>query len=176
MPRRPDLEYLKAVNQAAPPADPQVLFLLMGQYANANLQAEGIEFLSARLREFDPRMSVANAEKAPHSGWLREVYYQLAKLARAQKAQAKDQEYLRLSGYTDFDRPILLNTPFSEELASGHAFCPRRIAELVPGRVYALSGFEFTEYSPRLADPLTRRPSAHPPATICGVCSPALAE
>jgi hypothetical protein len=47
MPRRPDLEYLKAVNQAAPPADPQLLFLLMGQYANANLEAEGIEFLSA---------------------------------------------------------------------------------------------------------------------------------
>jgi glyoxylase-like metal-dependent hydrolase (beta-lactamase superfamily II) len=226
MPRRPDLEYLKAVNQAAPPADPQVLFLLMGQYANANLQAEGIEFFSGRLREFDPRLNdtqkalylsaigllraqhtaavpllhrigwvketiaildraeqlsgaqvfvvnwisgvvrvqlpnsfhqrktaeeqlqwcVANAEKAPHSGWLREVYFQLAKLARAENAQAKAQEYLRLSGYTDFDRPILLNTPFSEELASGHAFCPRRIAELVPGRVYALSGFEFTEY------------------------------
>jgi glyoxylase-like metal-dependent hydrolase (beta-lactamase superfamily II) len=53
---------------------------------------------------------------------------------------------LRLSGFTDFDRPILLITPFSEELASGHAFCPRRIAELVPSRVYALSGFEFTEY------------------------------
>ena len=24
--------------------------------------------------------------------------------------------------------------------------CPRRISEVVPGRVYALSGFEFTEY------------------------------
>ncbi len=29
---------------------------------------------------------------------------------------------------------------------SGHAFSPRRITEIVPGRVYALSGFEFTEY------------------------------
>jgi glyoxylase-like metal-dependent hydrolase (beta-lactamase superfamily II) len=28
----------------------------------------------------------------------------------------------------------------------GHAFSPRRIAEVVPKRVYALSGFEFTEY------------------------------
>src|SRR5262245_41825156 len=55
--RRPDLEYLKAVNQAAPPQDPQLLFLLMGQYANANMQAEGVEFLSARLREFDPRLN-----------------------------------------------------------------------------------------------------------------------
>jgi len=40
----------------------------------------------------------------------------------------------------------MLITPFSEEAASGHAFSPRHIAEIVPGRVYALSGFEFTEY------------------------------
>src|SRR2546429_139862 len=44
---RPELEYLKAVNSAAPPKDPQLLFLLMGAYANANQQAEGAEFLSA---------------------------------------------------------------------------------------------------------------------------------
>ena len=50
MPRRPDLEYLKAVNQAAPPVDPQVLFLLMGQYANANLQAEGDRETRLQLR------------------------------------------------------------------------------------------------------------------------------
>jgi glyoxylase-like metal-dependent hydrolase (beta-lactamase superfamily II) len=29
---------------------------------------------------------------------------------------------------------------------SGHTFSPRRIAEIVPHRIYALSGFEFTEY------------------------------
>ena len=50
MPRRPDLEYLKAVNQAAPPVDSQVLFLLMGQYANANLQAEGDRETRLQLR------------------------------------------------------------------------------------------------------------------------------
>src|SRR5260370_14145471 len=54
---RPELEYLKAVNSAAPPKDPQLLFLLMGAYANANQQAEGAEFLSARLNEFGPRLS-----------------------------------------------------------------------------------------------------------------------
>jgi hypothetical protein len=78
MPRRPDLEYLKAVNQAAPPADPQVLFLLMGQYANANLQAEGIEFLSARLREFDPQLN--DTQKA--------LYLSAIGLLRAQHAAA----------------------------------------------------------------------------------------
>jgi glyoxylase-like metal-dependent hydrolase (beta-lactamase superfamily II) len=223
---RPELEYWKAVNSVAPPQDPQVLFLLMAQYSNANLQGEGAEFLSTRLKEFSPRVtdpqkalylsaiallraqhapSVSllhrvgylkdtiatldqakqlsggkifvvnwiagvvhtelpgffrqrkaaedelawcgeNADKAPHAGWLREVYYHQGKLALADGQQAKAQDYLRRSGYKDFDRPITLITPFSEDTASGHAFAPRRIAEVVPGRVFVLSGFEFTEY------------------------------
>src|ERR1700693_5236724 len=53
----PELEYLKAVNHAAPPRDPQLLFLLMAQYSNANMQAEGVEFLSSRLKEFGPRLT-----------------------------------------------------------------------------------------------------------------------
>ena len=210
----------------APPQDPQLLFLLMAQYSNANLQGEGAEFFSARLNEFGPRLTdvqkalylsaigllraqhassvsllhrigyvkdtiaildqakqlsggqvfvvnwiagivhtelpgffhqrkaaeaelawcVENADKAPHAGWLREVYYHLGKLALADGEQAKAQDYLRESGYKSFDRPITLITPFSEDVASGHAFAPRHIAEIVPGRVYALSGFEFTEY------------------------------
>jgi glyoxylase-like metal-dependent hydrolase (beta-lactamase superfamily II) len=224
--RRPDLEYLKSVNTVAPPQDPQFLFLLMAQYSNANLQGEGAEFFSARLKEFGPRLTdaqkalylsaigllraqhassvslvhrigyvkdtisildqakqlsggqifvvnwiagivrselpkvfhqrkaaqdelawcVENIDRAPHAGWLREVYYHLGKLALADGEQAKAEDYLRRSGYKDFDRPITLITPFSEDVDSGHAFAPRRIDEVVPGRVYALSGFEFTEY------------------------------
>jgi len=223
---RPDLEYLKAVNQAAPPQDPQLLFLLMAQYASANRPEEGAAFLSARLKEFDPRLTdvqralylsaigllraqhaqavpllhrvswvketiamldrakqlsggqvfvvnwisgtirsqlpsrfhqkkaaedelqwcLEHVDKAPHAAWLREVYYQLAKLASASGEAAKSQEYLRRSGYPGLNKPIVLTTPFSEDLASGHAVCPRRIAEIVPHRVYVLSGFEFTEY------------------------------
>jgi glyoxylase-like metal-dependent hydrolase (beta-lactamase superfamily II) len=222
----PDLDYLKAVNSVAPPRDPELLFLLMAGYSNANLQGEGAEFFSARLKEFDPRLTAAqkalylsaigllraqhassvsllhrigyvketisileqakqltggqafvvnwiagivhaelprqfdqrkaaeaelgwcleNADKAPHAGWLREIYYHLGKLAVAEGDQAKAQDYLRRSGYKDFDRPITLITPFSEEVVSGHTFAPRRISEIVPGRVYVLSGFEFTEY------------------------------
>jgi glyoxylase-like metal-dependent hydrolase (beta-lactamase superfamily II) len=223
---RPDLEYLKAVNQAAPPRDPQLLFILMGQFASANKHAEGAEFFSARLKEFEPRLTdpqkslylsaiamlraqhaqkvpllhriswvketiaildrakqrsggqifvvnwtdgvvraqlpdrfhqrkaahdelqwcVANVERAPHAAWLREVYFQLARLASLDGDKSKSQEYLRRSGYSDFNKPIVLMTPFAEDLATGHTFAPRRIAEIVPGRVYALSGYEFTEY------------------------------
>jgi len=56
---RSELEYLKAVNSVAPPRDPQLLFLLMAQYSNANLQGEGAEFFSARLQEFGPRLTDA---------------------------------------------------------------------------------------------------------------------
>ena len=222
----PDLEYLKAINSVGPPQDPQLLFLLMTQYANANRQGEGAEFFSARLKEFEPKLTpvqkslylgiigllraqhaaslpvlrryryvketiatldqakqlsggkvfvvnwiagvvhtelpgffrqrkaaqeelawcVDNTDKAPNPAWLREVYYHLGKLALNDGDPAKAQEYLRRSGYSDFDHPITLATPFSEDKASGHAFAPRRITEIVPGRVYALSGFEFTEY------------------------------
>jgi glyoxylase-like metal-dependent hydrolase (beta-lactamase superfamily II) len=223
---RPELEYFKAINKVGPPADPQLLFLLMAQYSNANLQEEGAGFFSERLKEFGPRLTgaqkalylgaigllraqhassvplvrrfgyvkdtiatleqarqlsgggifvvnwiagvvdselpsvfhrreaaraelswcVANAGKAPHAGWLREVYYHQGKLALADGDRAKAQEYLRQSGYEDFDRPIALITPFSEDAALGHTFSPRQITQIVPGRVYALSGFEFTEY------------------------------
>ena len=195
----PDLDYLKAVNSVAPPRDPELLFLLMAGYSNANLQGEGAEFFSARLKEFDSRLTAAqkalylsaigllraqhassisllhrigyvketisileqakqltggqvfvvnwiagivhaelprqfdqrkaaeaelgwcleNADKAPHAGWLREVYCHLGKLAAAEGEQAKAQDYLRRSGYKDFDRPITLITPFSEDSYPG---------------------------------------------------------
>jgi hypothetical protein len=198
----------------------------MGAYANANQQAEGAEFLTARLNEFGPRLTnaqkslylsaigllraqhassvslihrigyvkdtiamldqakqlsggqifvvnwisgvvrsqlpgffrqkqvaqddltwcAANIAKAPDIGWLREVDFRLGKLALADGDQAKAQDYLRQSGYKSFDKQVTLTTPFSEDTLSGHAFAARRITEVVPGRVYALSGFEFTEY------------------------------
>lgn len=222
----PELEYLKAVNKAGPVKDPQLLFLLMGAYANASRQAEGADFFSARLDEFGGRLSngekslyvsaiallraqnassvplfrrmgyaddtilmldeakklsggqafvvnwisgvvrsqlpglfrqkqaarndliwcAANIGKAPHIGWLREVDFRLGKLALADGDETKAREYLRRSGYSSFDNPITLNTPFSFDTMSGYAFAPRSIREVVPGRVYALSGFEFTEY------------------------------
>ena len=223
---RPELEYLKAVNRAGPPQDPQLLFLLMGQYANANFHREGAEYLSALLKEFEPRLSdgqkslylsaigalraghasevfllrrygwvkdtigiledakeksggniyivrwisgvvyaqlpgvfgkrqsakddlnwcLQNMDKAPHPGWAREVYFSLAKMAKEDGDAPKAQEFLRLSGFRDFDKPVTVTAPNSVERATGHAFSARRIVEVVPKKIYALSGFEFTEY------------------------------
>ena len=224
--RRPEIGYLEAVNKVAPPKDPQLLFLLMAQYSNANEQAEGVEFLSARLKEFGSQLTdsqkalylsaigllraqrasdvsllhrigyvkdtiatldqakqlsggkifvvtwmtgivraqlpgffkqrsiareelawcEANADKAPHAGWLREVYYHLGKLALDDGDPAKSRDYLRRSGYPDFNKPITLATSFSEDQTYGHTFFPKTMYEVVPKRIYALSGFEFTEY------------------------------
>jgi glyoxylase-like metal-dependent hydrolase (beta-lactamase superfamily II) len=221
-----DLEYLKSVNSVAPLQDPELLFVLMTQFVNLNLQGDGAEFFRARLTQFEPRLTpvqkslylgiigllraqhassvpllkrygyvkdtiatlgqakqlsggqvfvvnwiagvvhselpryfhqhkpaqeeltwcVEHADKAPHPAWLREVYYHLGKLALNGGDKARAEQYLRRSGYSAFDRPITLATPFSEDKNSGHAFAPRRISEVVPRRVYALSGYEFTEY------------------------------
>src|SRR5215813_1455903 len=73
-----DLDYLKAVNSVAPPRDPELLFLLMAGYSNANLQGEGAEFFSARLKEFDSRL--AAAQKA--------LYLSAIGLLRAQNASS----------------------------------------------------------------------------------------
>jgi hypothetical protein len=54
---RPELEYFKAVNRLGPPRDPQLLLLLMGQYANAQLHRDGIAFFSSLVQEFEPRLS-----------------------------------------------------------------------------------------------------------------------
>ena len=74
----PELEYLKAVNSVAPPQDPQLLFLLMAEYANANQQSEGAKFFSARLKEFGPRLT--DVQKA--------LYLSAIGLLRAQNASS----------------------------------------------------------------------------------------
>ena len=222
----PELEYLKAVNSVAPPRDPELMFILMSEFANSNLQDEGAEFFSARLLDFEPKLTpvqkslylgiigllraqnasrvpllkrfgyvkdtiatlyqakqlsggqvfvlnwmagivhtelpgffhqrkvaqeeltwcVEHPDKAPHPAWLREVYYHLGELALKDGDTAKAHQYLQRSGYPDFNRQITLATPFSEDKVLGHAFAPRVIREVVPGRVYVLTGFEFTEY------------------------------
>ena len=103
-------------------------------------------FRQSKSAEAELAWCLDHADRAPHVGWLREVYYHLGKLALARGERAKAEEYLQKSGYKDWNRAITLITPFSEEAATGHTFAPRRIAAIVPGRVYVLTGFEFTEY------------------------------
>jgi hypothetical protein len=63
-----------------------------------------------------------NIAKAPHSGWLREVFYQLAVLYKRTGDQQRSQKYLQASGYEGFDKPILLTTPYAVNATKGHTF------------------------------------------------------
>ncbi len=51
-----------------------------------------------------------------------------------------------MSGYDSFDKSIMLTTPYAVNATKGHTFYPKRLREIVPGKIFNLSGFEFTEY------------------------------
>jgi glyoxylase-like metal-dependent hydrolase (beta-lactamase superfamily II) len=221
---RPELAYLQAINLQGPPRDPQMLFLLMADYANANRHREGAEFLQARLKAFDPQLTdpqrslylaaiavlragaagqipllhrvawvretiamldeaeklsgggvfvvrwisgvvrsqlparfhqkpkayedldwcLANAGKAPDQGWIRAATLRLAVLYREDGDSAKAQKSLALSGAPSFDSPLTLS-PYTEDPATGHKFTAKRVREIVPGRMYQVSGYDFAE-------------------------------
>jgi Zn-dependent hydrolases, including glyoxylases len=223
---RPELEYLKAVNSVGPARDPQIIFLLVAQYANANQHEEGIEFFASLTKKHEPLLSpmqkslylsalgllraahaneipllkrtawvndtielletarslsdnkifvvrwisgvvyaqlpdrfnknetaiadlnwcLAHVEQAPHAGWLREVYYHLALMYHKANEPEKAQAFLKLSGYDSFDKSLFLTTPYAVNALTGHTFSPKRVKEVIPGKVFALSGYEFTEF------------------------------
>jgi glyoxylase-like metal-dependent hydrolase (beta-lactamase superfamily II) len=223
---RPELAYLEQVNSWRPPSDPQLIFLLMAQFANANRHAEGVAFFEDLRRRFDPQLNdgqramyltavavlraghandvsllkryswvrdtvrmldaaeqlthgeafvmrwmsgvvraqlpgffgerdaaltdltwcLSHADKAPQANWLREVHFYLAAVYRQRGDLAQAQREQTLSGYTETTKPALFTTALSGDAFSGYQFSPRAIREVVPGTVYALSGFEFTEY------------------------------
>lgn len=221
---RPELAYLQAVNLQGPPRDPQVLFLLMAEYANANRHREGAEFLEARRKAFESQLTdaqrslylvaiaalragaagqipllhriawvretiamldqaeklsggnvfvvrwisgvvrsqlpgrfrqkakayedldwcLANAAKAPDDGWIRAAAFRLAVLHREDGDSGKAWKFLTVSGASSFDSPVTLS-PYTEDPATGHAFTARGVREIVPGRVYQVSGYDFGE-------------------------------
>src|ERR1700736_5490714 len=116
--RRPELEYLKAVNTVAPPRDPQLLFLLMAQYSNANLQGEGAEFFSARLKEFGPRLT--DVQKA--------LYLSAIGLLRAQHASSVP--LLHRLGYV---KGVIAMLEQAKQLSGGQVF----VVNWTTGIVYA---------------------------------------
>jgi glyoxylase-like metal-dependent hydrolase (beta-lactamase superfamily II) len=224
---RPELEYLKVVNSAGPATDPQLIFLLMGQYLNANRLQEGIEFFASFLARYEAKLSpvekslyltalgllraahaddvfllkriawvnetiaileearrlsnnevfivrwgtglayaqlparfdkaqtalddlewcLRNSDKAPLPGFMREVNYWLAKLHKSVlRDDVKANEFLKRSGYASLERDYSLTTSLAVNSSTGASFFSRRITEVVPGKVFALSGFDFTEF------------------------------
>lgn len=78
---------------------------------------------------------------------MREAYFHLAKLLRdANSTDPRAADLLQKSGFTSYDKSEFLTTSLSTNQRDGATFYPQQIRELVPGSVWALSGFEFTEY------------------------------
>src|SRR4030081_1215851 len=113
---RPELEYLKAVNSVAPPRDPQLLFLLMAQYSNANLQGEGAEFFSARLKEFGPRLT--DVQKAR--------YLSAIGLLRAQHAS-----FVPLLHRVGYVKDTIAMLEQAKQLSGGQVFVVNWIAGII---------------------------------------------
>ena len=130
---RPELEYLKVVNRAAPPRDPQLLFLLMAQYANAGRQLEGAEFLSSLTQEFAPRLT--DGQKS--------LYLAATALLRAQAAAE-----VSLFSRIQWVRQTVAMLDEAKQLSHGEIFVVRWISGVVRAQ---LPGF-FGQRSSALED------------------------
>jgi hypothetical protein len=131
----PELEYLQAVNSVAPPKDPQLLFLLMAQYSNLNLQGEGVEFFSARFKEFEPRLT--DPQKS--------LYLIAIALLRAQNASSVS--LLHRIGYMN-DTTAMLDR--AKRISGGKVFVVNWIAGVVRSE---LPGFFRQSKQPRPISP-----------------------
>src|SRR6266436_4394358 len=114
--RSPELEYLKAVNSVAPPKDPELMFILMGEFASSNLQDEGAEFFSARLKEFEPQLTPVQ----------KSLYLGIIGLLRAQHASSVP--LLRRYGYV---KDTIARLDQAKQLSGGQVFVVNWIAGVV---------------------------------------------
>src|SRR5262249_43332874 len=114
--RNPDLDYLKAVNSVAPPKDPELMFILMTEFANSNLQGEGAEFFSARLGEFEPQLTPVQ----------KSLYLGIIGMLRAQHASAVP--LLKRYGYV---KDTIATLDQAKQLSGGQVFVVNWIAGVV---------------------------------------------
>ena len=116
----PELEYLKAVNSVRPPQDPQLLFLLMAQYSNANLPGDGAAFFSARLTEFGPRLN--DSRKI--------LYLSIIALLRAQNAPS-----VSLLNRVSYIKDTIAMLDQARQLSGGQVFVVNWIAGVVQSQL-----------------------------------------
>src|SRR5215469_6901723 len=115
-PHSPELEYLKTVNSVAPPKDPELMFILMGEFASSNLQDEGADFFSARLQEFEPQLTPAQ----------KSLYLGIIGLLRAQNASRV--ALLKRYGYVN---DTIATLDQAKQLSGGQVFVVNWIAGVV---------------------------------------------
>lgn len=100
----------------------------------------------------DLEWCIRNISKAIDIGWIREAQFHLALVYHKNGEESQAQEYLALSGYKDFQKQIILTTNFSAELKKGHTAGVPKLIESIPGKIFTLSGFEFSDFNFVISD------------------------
>jgi hypothetical protein len=107
---------LKAVNSVAPLQDPELLFVLMTEFVNSNLQGEGAEFFSARLKQFESQLTPVQ----------KSLYLAIVGLLRAQHASA-----VPLFKRYGFVKETIAILDQAKQLSGGEVFVVNWIAGVV---------------------------------------------
>lgn len=122
---RAELAFLKQVNDWGPPSDPQLLFLLMGQYANAGRHLEGAAHLESLRQRFDARLDPT--QKALY----------LTAIASLRAAGADQVFLLRRIGWV---RDSLAMLDEADRLTAGRAWIVHWMSALVRARLPSFFG------------------------------------
>ena len=129
----PELTYLKQVNAWRPPTDPQLIYLLMGQFANANRHAEGAAFFDDLLKRYDAQLN--NGQRAHY----------VAVIAALRAGQANEVPLLKRYAWV---RETVGMLDRAKQLTRDEAFIPHWLSGVVRTQ---LPGF-FGERDAALAD------------------------
>ncbi len=85
-------------------------------------------------------------ELEPNPGFYREVYHYLSRLYADKGVVELSDKYLQMSGYDVYEPSTLFMGWFATTRANGLLFSPSPwIEEIVPGRVFAVRGFGFSD-------------------------------
>lgn len=89
---------------------------------------------------------VNHLDQEPLPGFIREVYYTLAKIYQDRDLHQDSEIYLRLSGHPDLNKSNLQIGPLVTGEINGSSFYPRKeVVEIVPGRIFVARGFGYSE-------------------------------
>jgi len=99
---------------------------------------EDLEWVLARLDEIPRDGLLPGAE--------REVYFQLARLYHSNDKVEQSERFLKLSGYTGYERTTIVRSQFAADLENGLTMSTPQVIEIVPNRIFAVRGFEMMDF------------------------------